>query len=126
MPKRILVVEDDLPLTQAIANYLARQGFLVDSASEREEAEALMTYVDYELVITDLSLTPFGCDGFDVMEFTWNRTPRPKVIVLTGREDPAIKYEAQFRGVDAFLTKPQSLERLNQVVQSVVGCGAAL
>ena len=126
MGSQILIVEDDASLREVLAEYLSRQGFRVDCASEREEAEALMTYVDYQLVITDLGLTPFGLDGFGVMDFTWNRSPRPKVIVLTGNEEPSVEYESQFRGVDVYLRKPQPLRKVGDIVQDLIGSGAAV
>jgi DNA-binding response OmpR family regulator len=126
MGSQILIVEDDASLRQAIAEYLARQGFRVDCASEREEAEALITFVEYQLIITDLSLTPFGLDGFGVMDFTWNRSPRPKVVVLTGCSEPTLECESQFRGVDVYLKKPQPLRKVSDIVHDLIGSGAAV
>ena len=121
MQQRILLVEDDYQLRAALAQHFTKQGFRVDCAGEREEAEALMSCIDYTLLITDLGLTPFGLNGFDVLEFTWNRYPRPKIVVLTGKGNAAVESEAKVRGVDVFLTKPQSLKCISEVVQKLLG-----
>lgn len=121
MANRVLVVDDDVALGRALAEHLSNEGFRVDCACEREEAEAMMSFVPYELLITDLCLTPFGCDGLEVLDFTWHRTPRPKVIVLTGSCDPLVEYEALFRGGDLFLRKPLPLQRVAEEARRMVG-----
>lgn len=119
--QRILLVEDDHQLRAALAKHFAKEGFTVDCAGEREEAEALMSCVDYTLLITDLGLTPFGLNGFDVLESTRDRYPRPKIVVLTGKGNAAVESEAKFRGVDVFLTKPQSLKSISEIVGKLLG-----
>lgn len=118
--KRILIIDDNEQLLGLINEFLGVHGYEVHTATEREEAEALLNNISYDLVITDLALTRFGYGGLDILERLSHSAPRPKVIVLTGHGTPDVQAEAHSRGVDAFLKKPAPLTELIRLVGSMV------
>ena len=60
---RLLIVDDEPAIVVPLARYFRSSGYTVVTASEAAEAEAVLTYELFDLVILDLSLSPFGPDG---------------------------------------------------------------
>jgi CheY-like chemotaxis protein len=116
---RVLVVDDEDTTREAIAEYFEAQGFEVDSASEAEEAEALLTHVRYDAILSDLRLTRIhGAEGLEIIGYVKERCPWTRIILLTAHATPELESEALRRGVDHVLTKPQPLSRLVEVVSA--------
>lgn len=121
MVARVLVIDDDEPIRTAVYEYFCDNGWLADVAGEREEAEALMLYVPYDLIVTDLSLSKLGWEGFDLLRFTAGLERKPKVIVLSGYAGPDHQLLAQGCGADVYLSKPVKLAELGQAARRLVG-----
>lgn len=115
--RRILLVDDEQSIRFALGRYLEAAGYRVDAASEREEAEALVTTYEYFCVILDLRLSAVGLtDGLDLTTFVRSRNPRARILLLTAYGSAPIEKEARERGVDAMLPKPQPLDRLRELL----------
>ena len=115
MGERVLIIEDEPMLADALSEFLSGKGYEVHCAAEREEAEALLAHYVYALVITDLALSPLGLSGVDVLDCIADRATRPKVIVYSGHVDPELTSRLEHHGVDVFLQKPQPLEEVARV-----------
>ena len=113
---RLLVIDDDTDLRAAVTEYLFSLGYEVHQAAEREEAEALLANYTYSLVITDISLTELGVEGFDLLRTISNSNSRPKLIVVSGHADSGHRELAKQCGADAFLPKPTPLATLGEAV----------
>lgn len=123
--RRVLVVDDEETIVHATSMYFAAHGYVVDSAREREEAEALLSTSRYALVIADMRLTGVhGREGLELIGFVRERCPWAKVIVLTGYVSDELAEEAQRRGADLFLEKPAPLSDLLAVASRLIGSGA--
>lgn len=123
--RRVLVVDDEETIVRATSKYFAAHGYVVDSANEREEAEALLSTSRYALVIADMRLTGVhGREGLELIGFVRERCPWAKVIVLTGYVSEELAEEAQRRGADLFLEKPVPLSDLLAMAGRLTG-GAA-
>jgi len=124
-PCRLLVVDDEAAIRFALSEYFSRLGWTVDSAAEKEEAEALLACKEYAVVIADLRLTGiYGVEGLDIVRWSHHLRPETRVVLLTGNGTPEIEAEARRRGADAFLHKPLPLPQLEAVVASLVGAGS--
>ena len=115
---RLLVIDDDTDLRAIVTEYLLSLGYEVDQAAEREEAEALCEHYTYSLVITDISLTELGVEGFDLLRTISNSNSRPKLIVMSGHASSGHREFAKQCGADMFLVKPISLARLGEAVHT--------
>jgi len=115
---RLLVIDDDADLRAAVTEYLFSLGYEVHQAAEREEAEALVANYSYSLVITDLSLTQLGAEGFDLLRTISNSNSRPKLIVVSGHAGSGHRELAKQCGADAFLPKPTPLATLGEAVRT--------
>jgi two-component system OmpR family response regulator len=121
MSERILIIEDESMLADALREFLTNEGYEVHCAAEREEAEALLAHYAYALVITDLALSPLGLTGVDVLDCIADRATRPKVIVYSGHVDAELTSRLEPHGVDVFLQKPQPLGEVARVAASLLG-----
>jgi len=115
MAHRILVIEDEQLLAEAMKEFLSGVGYDVDCAGEREEAEALLAHYPYSLVITDLALSPLGLTGVDILDSLADQAKRPKVIVYSGHAGPTVVSLLGSQRVDVFLQKPQPLREVARV-----------
>src|SRR5499427_6218442 len=80
--RHLLIVEDEAPLRQAIAEQLTDHGYLVEQAESGEAAVARLADFAYDIIITDLRLP--GIDGSSVVEAAVERYPHIIAIVVTG------------------------------------------
>lgn len=115
--RRILVVDDESAIQFAIRRYLQEAGYEVDTAGEREEAEALLCHRQYDAAILDLRLSAVGLtDGLDLVRFVRTRSPNAWILMLSAYGSSELEKEAQARGADAFLHKPQPLSRVVELL----------
>ena len=96
---RILLVEDDRPLAQAVLGYLQAKQFSVDWAENLQQARALVAVTHYSAVLLDLNL-PDG-EGLQLLPALAStaaaQESRPTVIVVTARD----QVSDRIRGLDA-------------------------
>jgi DNA-binding NtrC family response regulator len=117
----MLIVEDEDTIRFALGEYFTMLGYRVDSASEWEEAEALLASRRYSLVLTDLRLSGFGgTEGLEIASSVRHRWPETLVILISGYGSAAVETEARKRGIDAFLHKPVPLSDLACVVSGLL------
>ena len=105
MTKRILLIEDDMPMQQLIKDYLEDFGYEAAAYSHPKEAlEALFkTPEEYSAVILDLMLPQM--DGFDVCKKIKSSCDIP-VIISSARGDIGNKIYGYELGIDDYLAKP--------------------
>ena len=106
---RIMVVEDDAPLRDALATSLCAHGYEVTEAGSAEEAVVLAGFDVPDLVLLDLSLP--GADGFHALQRLRSFTSVP-VVVLTVRDGKADKVAALDGGADDYVVNPFDLDEL--------------
>ena len=106
---RILVVDDEPALRQAVERNLAGHGFEVRGAETGEAGLELETRFHPDLVLLDMVLPDIG--GLEVIERLRERTSVP-IIVLSVRGTEADKVRALELGADDYLTKPFGVDEL--------------
>lgn len=115
---RILLVEDDAALGEAIARKLRAENCAVDLVSDGIDAQHLGDTEQYDAAILDLGLP--GKSGADVLA-AWRKGARSlPVLVLTAREAWADKVTAYKAGADDYLTKPFRIEELMMRLRAIV------
>ena len=117
---RLLVVDDEPAIRFALSEYFRGNGWAVDAAAEKSEAEAMLEATDYAVVIADLRLTGLhGVEGLEIIQRSRRLRPRARVVILTGNGTPELEAEARRHGAHAFLHKPLPLVHLEAVVDSL-------
>lgn len=118
---RILVVDDEELIIDAMQKYFSGLGFLTDKAAELEEALALLANYRYELVIVDLRLTGIGgVEGLEIVSEIHQKWPDTRIILLSAFGTPEIERESYNRGADAFLHKPQAMMSIARLADTLL------
>ena len=121
---KLLVVDDAPVMLLAYRNVLEPVVGEIDAAEALEEATALLREHDYDIVITDLSLTkPAGREGLEVIELAKRQASRPKVILVTGQGSPSVIATAQKLGADMCFEKPLDPRALVRAVTGLLRDG---
>ena len=121
---RLLLVEDDLPLAEALTALLAGSGHAVDCVHDGLGAEALLLAEQFELVILDLNLP--GLDGLSLLKRIRARQPSPAVMILTARGTAEERVMGLDLGADDYLSKPFDVREFEARVRSLLRRQAGL
>ena len=115
---RILIVEDDPKMRDALQYIMRKEGYGVDAVGEGESALEKLKTTDYELIISDLKLP--GMDGMDVLRAAKKYKPYVGVIVITayGTIDSAVV--AMKSGAEDYITKPFNIDHIRLVVKKAL------
>src|SRR5437870_1758848 len=116
--KHLLLVEDEAPLRQAIAEQLADRGYHVEQAGSGEQAIAHLADFAFDIIVTDLRLP--GVDGSFVLEAAVERYPDIVAIVVTGFGTVKDAVEAIKRGASDFVSKPFQIDELLHALNSAL------
>ena len=106
MTSRLLLIDDDLRLTDMVGGYLRQNGFEVDTAGSLAEGRDRLRHGQFDALLLDLMLP----DG-DGLEFTRelrneSRTRRLPLLMLTARGEPMDRIVGLEIGADDYLPKP--------------------
>uniref|UniRef100_UPI0040699301 De novo protein M1X0B n=1 Tax=synthetic construct TaxID=32630 RepID=UPI0040699301 len=118
---KILIVEDEPVVREAIKRILEREGYeVVGEAENGEEALKKLKEEKPDLILTDINMP--GMDGIEVLkkirEEGLKNTP---VIMLTAYGEKEDIVEAFKAGADGFITKPFDPEVLKEKIKKVLG-----
>jgi two-component system copper resistance phosphate regulon response regulator CusR len=121
---KILVIEDDRKIAQALNKGLESERYEVDAASTGSEGETLAASRVYDLIVLDLMLP--GRNGLEILTAVRGRGDKTPVIILTAKdtvEDRVIGLDA---GADDYLVKPFAFAELSARVRALLRRGAGL
>jgi two-component system OmpR family response regulator len=121
---RILLVEDDLPLAEALTALLARTGYAVDCTHDGLSAEALVGAERFDLVILDLNLP--DKDGLAVLRTLRARRVPVPILILTARGTPAERVAGLDLGADDYMVKPFDVREFEARIRSILRRQAGL
>lgn len=107
---RILLVEDEKRLSDALAYIFKKQGFTVDVAYDGESGEELGSTGIYDIIILDRMLP--GKDGLLVLRQLRRQGITTPVLLLTARDAVADRVEGLDAGADDYLVKPFATDEL--------------
>ncbi|PWU08759.1 MAG: Fis family transcriptional regulator [Terriglobia bacterium] len=118
--RRILVVDDEPGIRNALTGVLEDEGYAVEAVANGEACLELLPAGTFELVMLDIWLT--GIDGLEVLariqEIPF--TERPVVVVISGHGNIETAVKATKLGAFDFLEKPLSLEKVLVVVKNAL------
>lgn len=115
---KILVVEDEVELSAVIVRSLEREHFVVEAASNKQEALQRVADHDYDLVLLDIMLP--GGSGMDVLRVLKEADKTSNVIIISAKDSLDDKLTGLDLGADDYLTKPFHIAELNARVRSVL------
>ena len=117
--KRILLVDDDAEIIDAMRYALEKQGFQIFIARDGNQGLAMAEREDPDLVILDMMMPKRS--GFLVLEKLRRTREVPvRVIMITANEGSRHKAYAEMLGVDDYIRKPFAMDKLVDAVQRLL------
>jgi DNA-binding response OmpR family regulator len=112
--KTILIVDDDIELSDGLRVVLEKQGFRVIQARDGQQGRSLVYQQRPDLVILDMMMPRMG--GYPVLEHFHGKPDAPPIIMITANEGSRHKAYAEYLGVIDYIRKPFAMERLLEAV----------
>lgn len=107
---KLLVIEDENGIREALLHTLKKEGYLADGAADGAEGYELIATGLYDLVILDIML-PY-INGIDLLHRIRSEKITVPVILLTAKSTLSDKIDGMDSGADDYLTKPFEMEEL--------------
>ncbi len=114
---RLLIVEDEVDLRQALVMGLAEEGYAIDSAEDGENGLYYALNWDYDAIILDLMMPKIS--GWEVLKRLRERKHTP-VLILTASGDLDDRVKGLDLGSDDFLVKPFELAELTARLRAII------
>ena len=105
--KRLLVVDDELPILKLVTRILATDNYEITSASSGDEAAQLLNtpgHPGVDLLVTDLMMP--GMNGRELAQITRRQFPNVRVLYVTGFADTLFKDLTELGEGESFIEKP--------------------
>ncbi|MCL4790066.1 MAG: response regulator [Verrucomicrobia bacterium] len=120
-PRRILVVDDEPFVCDAVRMMLVFDGHQVDTAGSGREALDLFDKGRYDLVITDYAMPEMK--GDELAQMLKSRVPGQPVVMITAYAEMLNLNKNPLHGVDHVISKPFLLENLREAINKTTSSG---
>ena len=115
---RLLLVEDDAMIGEAIRTGLKRDGFTVDWVHDGESADQVHRTDAFDLLLLDLGLPRKG--GLQVLQGLRARQQTLPVLIITARDAVSDRVQGLDAGADDYLVKPFDLDELAARIRALL------
>ena len=117
MKRRILLVDDELPILLTLKAVLEINGFEVETAISATEAAQKLKSGNFHMVITDMRMET-ETSGYDVIRVAKQQDYNPATAILTAY--PSVGGDWRARGAESLLVKPQGTEDLVRQLEALL------
>ena len=107
---RVLIIEDEYSLADAIAETLKKEKFTVDIVTDGEEGENEALTNIYDIILLDIMLP--NKNGFQILENLRKEKINTPIIMLTAKSEMSDKLNGLENGADDYITKPFQMKML--------------
>jgi len=115
---RILIIDDEIPISQLLQEALEGEGYTVDTACNGSEGVARSRSEHYDLVLTDLSMPDMS--GWDVIEKILSHAPQTPIILVTGWGAELDQERVETSGCRAVVQKPFEILELFATAERIL------
>ena len=115
---RILIIEDDHKIANAVKKGLQQESYAVDVSYDGRDGLSSALTIDYDLLIVDRMLPEL--DGMDVIKKIRDENYQTPVLILTAKDKLRDKVEGLNAGADDYLIKPFAFEELLARVKALL------
>lgn len=119
---RILLVEDDNSIAQAVAGTLIRQHYLIDVADDGQDGWELATAFNYDLILLDVMLPKL--DGISLCQQLRKEGYQMPILMLTARDTRTDKVKGLDAGADDYVVKPFDFIELAARIRALLRRGS--
>jgi len=118
--KRILIVDDEIVLTEIIATSLKLEGYDVICVPTGEEAIEMVKSENFDIILLDIRLPKPGLDGIETLSIIREFNKDIKVIVISGldKTDDRVN-QIEKLNIYKFLPKPLNLSFLKEILREI-------
>lgn len=117
MQNKILLIEDDLSISEMVHSYLTKDGFQVSTAFNGEEGVAKFLQDRFDLIILDIMMPKL--DGMEVMRVIRERSSIP-ILIMSAKDRDVDKAVGLGLGADDYITKPFSMIEISARVKAAI------
>lgn len=117
MQYRILLVEDDIAISEMVQNYLVKDGFSVTPAFNGEEGIAIFLNNTFDIVILDIMMPKL--DGMEVMRVLREKSLIP-ILIMSAKDSDVDKAVGLGLGADDYIAKPFSMIELSARIKAAI------
>ncbi|UCD56869.1 MAG: response regulator [Candidatus Hydrogenedentota bacterium] len=110
----VLLIDDEPIVGKRLKPALAKVGCNVEIFTDPREAVARLEEKDFDIVVADIRMEEI--DGIEILERVTAKSPRTKVIMITGYATLEMAREAQAKGAFDFIAKPFKPADLREVI----------
>ncbi|VAW17567.1 Two-component transcriptional response regulator, LuxR family [hydrothermal vent metagenome] len=115
---KILIIEDEFELLIAISNYLIKENYICELASNFITADEKLAIYEYDIILLDITL-PDG-NGLGLIKTIKKYNSNAGVIIISAKNSLDDKINGLDLGADDYLTKPFHLSELNSRIKAVI------
>jgi two-component system chemotaxis response regulator CheY len=115
---RILVVDDNGIFRNMVSKMLSRLGYDVSSADSGESGLSIFLQNKFDAVLSDFEMP--GMDGVALARSVKNSSPLTRVVIMTG-SDTGVLFYTKNPAVDGVISKPFTMEEIDETIRSVSG-----
>lgn len=115
---RILLVEDDSMIAQAVVGSLKDDGYAVDWVNNGNTAETTLASQSYDIILLDLGLP--GKDGIQVLQHARATRNTTLILILTARDDIQSRLAGLDGGADDYIIKPFIMAELKARIRAIL------
>lgn len=119
MPARILIVDDELPITRLISTIMRSEGYQADMAHSCLEAEKLLEQNTYDVIFVDIMLGKEQ-GGMELLKNAAHLSPTSRIIMMTGYPDVATATAAVRNGAFDYLCKPFDSLQISSITRHAI------
>ena len=115
---RLLVIEDNIELSNSMKKGLENMNFKVDISNTGEEGEEKASINEYDVILLDLNLP--GTDGIEVLKYLRKKSIDTPIIIITARDNVSDLAIGLDNGADDYITKPFQLLEVRARIHAVI------
>ncbi|HVU58965.1 MAG TPA: response regulator transcription factor [Puia sp.] len=115
---KILIVEDEIELSNSMTTYLRGEGYLCETAHDHRTALDKIEVFDYDCILLDITLT--DGNGLNILRQLKANNKADGVIIISARNSIDDKIEGLNLGADDYISKPFYLSELSARIKAVI------
>ena len=117
MNNKILIIEDDIAISEMVKNYLTKDGFIVTAAFNGEEGIVKYLNDDFDLIILDLMMPKL--DGMETMKIIREKSSVP-ILIMSAKDSDVDKAIGLGLGADDYISKPFSMIEISARIKAAI------